>query len=276
MTKKQKPYELWEGTSFYAGKEHKNKEELDSTIVTNIPTVISTYTKTCSQCGEKKIAETYFNKKTCTKDGYQPKCKSCESIRHKLNSDKRSAIMKQRMDTFLNASVDDVRKVVHYNEHTGLFYNCDGNPIMFNCGTRYVQVWVKEFGVKLWAHRLAWFLMTGEWAEMIDHKNGNGRDNRFVNLRACTGRENGHNQYKHRAGKYAGAHLCSNPNCHRWIACTRIDGKYVYIGLYLTEKEASMAYFLYLYQHGLIREEFIPEEFREDLLMKVLDIKRKV
>ncbi len=32
------------------------------------------------------------------------------------------------------------------------------------------------------AHRIAFFLMTGKWPHLIDHANGNGCDNRWVNI----------------------------------------------------------------------------------------------
>lgn len=39
-------------------------------------------------------------------------------------------------------------------------------------------------GRHLRAHRVAFFMVHGEWPEEIDHINGNRRDNRIVNLRA--------------------------------------------------------------------------------------------
>ena len=41
-----------------------------------------------------------------------------------------------------------------------------------------------------YAHRLAWFLVTGTWPSEVDHKNRVGTDNRWCNLREVTRAQN--------------------------------------------------------------------------------------
>jgi len=50
-------------------------------------------------------------------------------------------------------------------------------------------------GITLYAHRVAWAIYYGEWAEDdIDHINGVRDDNRLINLRAVTRRKNMQNR----------------------------------------------------------------------------------
>ena len=56
-------------------------------------------------------------------------------------------------------------------------------------GYRYSRIAQK----KIYAHRAALALVTGEWPEEVDHINGDPSDNRITNLRPVTHRENGKN-----------------------------------------------------------------------------------
>ena|SRR5947208_2399006 len=75
----------------------------------------------------------------------------------------------------------------------------------------------------------------------IDHINGDTLDNRRTNLRIVTHKENMRNQkIKAHSSRYKGVHWDSAVN--KWRATTKIDGKVVHIGRYLTELEAAKAY----------------------------------
>lgn len=49
------------------------------------------------------------------------------------------------------------------------------------------------------ANRLAWFYMTGEWPKnIVDHKNRIRNDDRWINIRDFTHKENSSNSSRHR------------------------------------------------------------------------------
>jgi len=75
---------------------------------------------------------------------------------------------------------------------------------------------------------------------IIDHINGDGLDNRKSNLRHCTIKENTRNRHA-RIGesKYKGV---ARTRGKRWQANICVDGKKIYLGLFITELEAARAY----------------------------------
>lgn len=81
---------------------------------------------------------------------------------------------------------------------------------------------------------------------MIDHKNGNGLDNRRSNLRFCTNAQNQHNQRKW--GSRSGKPLSSRykgVSWHRrghWRAKIQAQGKRRYLGQFQSEEAAARAY----------------------------------
>ena len=98
-------------------------------------------------------------------------------------------------------------------------------------------------------HRFIYALAYGPIAPgmQIDHRNGNGLDNRLVNLRAATTRENQINQQMHRAGRLPGAYRIGQHTA--WHAQIKIQGKVVYLGTFVTEQEAHQAYVEALKRH---------------------------
>lgn len=78
----------------------------------------------------------------------------------------------------------------------------------------------------------------------VDHRSGNGLDNRRFNLRPATRRQNGSNQRKTRGrSKYKGVVL---KRSGKWQAqiCQRIEGKLhtTYLGSFTRELDAAAAY----------------------------------
>lgn len=91
-------------------------------------------------------------------------------------------------------TVDFVNSLLSYDENTGEFKWKETGPgrksevagTYHPCGYRTLRIG----GRQCLAHRVAWYIMTGEQPEEIDHINGVRDDNRFSNLRAASRSEN--------------------------------------------------------------------------------------
>lgn len=93
------------------------------------------------------------------------------------------------------------------------------------------------------AHRLAWFYMTGEWPDRIDHVNGCRSDNRWANLRNGSQRLNTENLRAARSNSKTGVlgvHPVSGSSSFR--ARIQVAGEAVYLGCYPTQAEAHAVY----------------------------------
>jgi hypothetical protein len=89
------------------------------------------------------------------------------------------------------------------------------------------------------AHHIIWYMTYGVMPTIIDHIDGNFYNNKLDNLRDTDIRGNGQNRWTHRAGRLPGAN--QNPSGN-WVAKIRIDGKYLNLGTYPTEKRAHAVY----------------------------------
>ena len=77
--------------------------------------------------------------------------------------------------------------------------------------------------------------------DFVDHKNGNGLDNRRQNLRACTKHQNDMNRhYTHGSSKYKG--VSWNKRDNKWQATIKYENKGRFLGYYISEQEAALAY----------------------------------
>ena len=94
---------------------------------------------------------------------------------------------------------------------------------------------------KVFVHRLAWAISYGEWPQVIDHMNGNRKDNRLCNLRSVSASINGRNA-KRRADNTSGANGVHYHKARRkWIAYFDADGSRTYLGYFHTKDDALAA-----------------------------------
>jgi hypothetical protein len=114
-------------------------------------------------------------------------------------------------------------------------------------GRGYLKVDVKGRHYK--AHRIAWLMMTTRWpVDQLDHVNGVRSDNRWVNLREVTHKENLRNKraYANNSTGYPGVRR----DCKRFEARILVDGKQHNLGRFDTPEEAHAVYLEAARKHG--------------------------
>lgn len=136
-----------------------------------------------------------------------------------------------------------------YNEETGqltwrdtdcVLKRVRNKPATSLHGEGYRQVGVA--GKTYLAHRVIWHMLHGEWSSKdIDHINGDRSDNRLVNLREASRRENIRNgKGREHTSKYKGVSWDKVRN--KWTAYGKVNGKVKNLGRYENEEEAALAY----------------------------------
>lgn len=136
--------------------------------------------------------------------------------------------------------------LIRYVPETGEFFRMiDGNsallPINGTLGSHgYLSVSVA--GRECLLHRLAWFYMTGEWPiNLVDHRDTNSTNNRWLNLRAATFQINNENERKARKNSASGL-LGAFAVGNRWRSQIKVDRKALNLGRFDTAEEAHAAY----------------------------------
>jgi hypothetical protein len=86
------------------------------------------------------------------------------------------------------------------------------------------------------------FIMNPKSGQEVDHRNGDGLDNRRSNLRVCSHRQNLMNQRirKGASSKYKG--VVWDKTNKKWKASIGFNYKLIHLGRYINEKDAAMAY----------------------------------
>ena len=94
-------------------------------------------------------------------------------------------------------SLIKLKRILNYDPDTGLFtylvdrnYNAMKGMVAGHVHKKYGYVRIVIDGYTYDAHVLAWYYMTGEWPNVIDHDNRIRHDNRWVNLKNGTQSDN--------------------------------------------------------------------------------------
>ena len=140
---------------------------------------------------------------------------------------------------------DELKKRLSYDKETGLFtriWSRKADLIGEIAGslTSKGYIIIKTKGISTMAHRIAWLFEYGYWPEFIDHINGIRDDNRIVNLREVSNKENAKNQKKHQnnTSTYSGVYF--HKHNKKWIAQIN-DGKQIYLGSFKDKEDAIKA-----------------------------------
>ena len=108
--------------------------------------------------------------------------------------------------------------------------------------TGYARATITETRKGVYMHRL---LLNAKPGDQVDHISGNRLDNRRANIRMCTQSQNNANMNTpiHNTSGFKGVHWHMQRNGKgKWLAQIAVDGKNIYIGVFVDIKDAIRAY----------------------------------
>jgi hypothetical protein len=140
-------------------------------------------------------------------------------------------------------TVELLKKSLAYDPKTGVFTRLTKGKSKVGSVTShgYLRLFVAEYHD--YAHRLAWLYMTGTFPPdgyVIDHKNGDKLDNRFVNLRLASETQNRQNVGLRRNNKLGFKGVIALRD--KYKAYIAIGSKQIHLGLFNTPELAHAAY----------------------------------
>ena len=142
----------------------------------------------------------------------------------------------------------ELKELLHYDPDTGVFTWVASPSTIVKIGDitgcpdsrGYLVIGIKGKIYK--SHRLAWLYMMGEWPTgEIDHINHIKNDNRWINLREVTHKENGRNQAlsKNSTSGACGVHWVKRDE--KWRTRIKVNGENLHLGCFFDKFEAICA-----------------------------------
>ncbi|UUG68203.1 HNH homing endonuclease [Salmonella phage vB_SalM_SPJ41] len=138
-----------------------------------------------------------------------------------------------------------LKEHLHYDPETGVFtWLVDrkgkakaGSVAGFKHHSSYI--YIKLFGKRYAAHRLAFLYMKGYLPKFVDHKNCIRYDNWFDNLRECSRSDNNCNAVKRRDNKSGVKGVYYHKQRGRWAAQVKHNKVCYHLGLFDSVAEAE-------------------------------------
>jgi len=156
----------------------------------------------------------------------------------------------------MTLTIEYVRRLVDYNPETGEFrwrprevrshydriWNTQNAGNIAGCNAHHGYRAITLYGKRYYAHRLAYFYMTGEMPRNIDHKNLDTTDNRFANLRPATATQNHANKRKSPQNTSGVKGVSLHRATGKWQASLSVEKRRVWLGLHERLEDAVAAY----------------------------------
>jgi len=142
-----------------------------------------------------------------------------------------------------------LKSLLHYDPETGVFtwvgHRCStingtaaGYDSAGSIKGKYRVIRIKK--VPYLAHRLAWLYVYGSVPEVIDHANGDGKDNRLCNLRECDQSRNLQNK-RIQSNNTSGVLGVTHGRNGTWRAYVNVNGRQIMRSGFLTVEDAAKA-----------------------------------
>jgi hypothetical protein len=153
----------------------------------------------------------------------------------------------------MNPTAERVRELLNYDQETGVFTWLAGANLgkghgrrkpgaEAGCkGLRYMTLCID--GKHVYAHRVAWLYMTGEWpAFTVDHRSRDGFDNRWANLRQATIAQQRQNSSLSRRNTSGHKGVSWDRAKGKWQAGIGVNGRRLALGRFDDVEQAAAAY----------------------------------
>jgi hypothetical protein len=145
---------------------------------------------------------------------------------------------------------EQLKDLLHYDKETGGFTwlvskgtarkGSEAGSVRIKSGKKYR--WIQVLGRQCSAHRLAFLYMTGEFPENdVDHRDGNGLNNEWSNLREATPAENARNQRLSKRNRSGVVGVRWLQDRRKWKASIGVNGRTKHIGFFSNKGDAIAA-----------------------------------